>query len=100
MKHSELLRQSVEKLYHPKENRKGNLFICYALGTSLEAYEIRDLIGRRLGEHSSVSSYLNAELKVPLQEIVTKRGKPTAKVQEYRAAWMLELAREYEAKGM
>ena len=100
MKHSELLRKSVKNLYHPETNRKGTNFICRALGSSSEACEIRSLILKRLNGRVSIDAYLRDKLEVPFYERLDNNFKPTAKVQEYRMAWMLELAREYESKGM
>lgn len=121
MKHSEIIRKAMKTLAITKEEQLGDQspHICDNLSRVSRIYydidpdlddkvkEIKSLINERLHGYFSLNS-LNRWLVivhgVDQSEIAKYSGNGviyfTKEFQQYRLAWMEQLAQEYEAKGM
>lgn len=118
MKHSEIIRKAMKTLAITKEEQLGSQspYICDNLSKVSRIYyntdsnlndkvkEIKDLIRERTWGFFSLDRWLVAVHHVDQSEIekFSDDGVSyfTKEFQQYRLAWMEQLAQEYEAKGM
>jgi len=91
------------KFYLNRGNEDKTDYICSAIGdveyanlvTSRAAYRARAVVGIRLGDNASVTSWLKERGYVPMN----KNPHNNLQVQKYRHRWLNALIREFEAKG-
>ena len=123
MKHSEIIRKAMTTLSKGgDEDYKESPYICdnihavvfefYLYTEELETVgkkvdEITELIDERINSNNTgvrryvgVDGWLMKECKVERDELYDSKGNTSKELQEYRLAWMEQLAQEYEAKGM
>jgi hypothetical protein len=100
-KTSEVFRAA--KFYLNRGNEDKTDYICGAIGevervdlvTSRAAYRASNVIGVRLGDSVSVTSWLKERGFVPINQ----NPYNNVQVQKYRHRWLNALIREFEAKG-
>lgn len=118
MKHSEIIRKAMKTLAITKEDQLGDQspYICdnlskvsriyYDLDSDLndKVKEIKNLIRERIYGNFSLDRWLVIVHGVDQSEIEKYSDDGvsyfTKEFQQYRLAWMEQLAQEYEAEGM
>lgn len=120
MKHSEIIRKAMTTISKGgDEDWDQSPYICdniHAVAFEFDLYtEEREVIGKKVDEITSliddrinsnvrkyigVDGWLMKEIGVKYDELYDSKGNTSKELQEYRLAWMEQLAQEYEAKGM
>lgn len=102
MKVSEVFKEVAKVL--PMTERRCSPYICDNIRTitNNNNHPAQRIINKRLGGKFSVYEWLIDEGHIQRPQFISSHGfddETYAKIQQYRKAWCLELAREFEAKG-